>query len=103
MAVQAPKPNMVSGFWQLVLDNRVSVVVMITKLVENGVMKATQYWPDEDAPVLQLENDITVTFESEESSKNGPDKRTFIVSRKGKLVEVILKVVLKLKHSKVLS
>ena len=81
---------MVSGFWQLVLDHKVSAVVMITKLVENGLVKANQYWPDEDETVLQLENDIKVTFESEESSKDGLDKRTFTVSRKGELVVLIL-------------
>ena len=92
---------MVSGFWQLVLDHKVSAVVMITKLIENGLVKANQYWPDEDEPVLQLENDIRVTFESEESSKDGLDKRTFTVSRKGKLVVLIL--FFKLTISKVLN
>ena len=63
---------------------------MITKLVENNVVKANQYWPDVDNPVLQLENDINVTFDSEESIKDGLDKRTFTVSRKGELVVLIL-------------
>ena len=73
---------MVSGFWQLVLDNKVRVIVMITKLVENKLVKAHKYWPDEDNPTLELENDIQVIFESEETDK-GLDRRTFVVSNKG--------------------
>ena len=67
LAVQAPKKNMVSGFWQMVLDQEVSVIVMITKLVENNKVKANQYWPDEDNSALELENNIKVTFTSEET------------------------------------
>eukprot|EP00092_Neocalanus_flemingeri_P013363 GFUD01014407.1.p1 GENE.GFUD01014407.1~~GFUD01014407.1.p1 ORF type:complete len:362 (+),score=127.59 GFUD01014407.1:1586-2671(+) len=79
LAVQAPKKNMVSGFWQMVIDNKVSTIVMITKLVENGKTKAHQYWPDEDEATLELENNINIVFESEETS-NGLDRRTFAVS-----------------------
>ena len=73
---------MVSGFWQLVLDNQVTVIVMITKLVENGVTKANKYWPDEDRATLVLENNIKVIFDSEENDK-GLDRRTFVASNGG--------------------
>ena len=81
--MQAPKKNMVSGFWQMVMDQKVTVVVMITKLVENGVVKADQYWPDEDKPVILLDNMIKVVFDSEISDK-GLVKRSFVVSNEGK-------------------
>ena len=73
---------MVSGFWQLVLDNQVTVIVMITKLVENGVTKANKYWPDEDEATLELENNIKVIFDSEEKD-NGLERRTFVASNGG--------------------
>ena len=68
----------------MVLDNEVSVIVMITKLVENGVIKAHQYWPDEDNATLKLENNIEVIIESEETDK-GLDRRTFVVSNGGNI------------------
>ena len=87
LAVQAPKKNMVSGFWQMVLDQEVSVIVMITKLVENNKVKANQYWPDEDNSTLELENNIKVTFASEETDK-GLDRRSFLVSNRGILIDM---------------
>ena len=83
LAVQAPKKNMVSGFWQMVLDNNVTVIVMITKLVENNVVKADQYWPTEDNACLELENSIKVIFKSEAADK-GLVRRVFGVSNGGK-------------------
>ena len=70
---------MKGAFWQLVLDNEIAVIgktelkvnisqhflVVITKLVENNGVKADQYWPDEDDPILYFENNINVMFKSE--------------------------------------
>ena len=81
LAVQAPNKNMVSGFWQMVPDQKVSVIAMITKLVENNKVKANHYWPDENAPTLELENNITVTFVGEETG-TGLTRRSFLVSDK---------------------
>ena len=60
LAVQAPKPNMFDGFWQLVVEQNVTVIVMITRLMEGKRVKAHQYWPDEDDKVLNLDNGMTV-------------------------------------------
>ena len=80
IAVQAPKPNMFTGFWQLVIDQNVTVIVMITKLTEKNKVKADKYWPDEDNPVLNLENGISVTFESEEA-ENGLEQRSYLLQQ----------------------
>ena len=53
---------MVPSFWQLVVEKKVAVIVMVTGLVENGVEKATQYWPDKDEPEKQLKGGITVRY-----------------------------------------
>ena len=41
----------------------VSVIVMLTTLVEKGKVKSTQYWPDENS---ELFGDNEVTMRSEE-------------------------------------
>ena len=66
LAVQAPKPDMFSGFWQLVVDQNVSLIIMITRLVENQKRKAHQYWPEEVGQEIQLEHGIKVKYEKEE-------------------------------------
>ena len=69
VAAQAPKENMVSGFWQMVLDNNVRVIVMITKLVEDSKVKAHAYWPQQKNASLELENDIKVVLKDENTEK----------------------------------
>eukprot|EP00092_Neocalanus_flemingeri_P105635 GFUD01135429.1.p1 GENE.GFUD01135429.1~~GFUD01135429.1.p1 ORF type:complete len:202 (-),score=73.98 GFUD01135429.1:99-668(-) len=73
---------MFSGFWQMVVDQEVSLIIMITRLVENQKRKAHQYWPDEEDPDLQLENGIDIKFETEEVFE-GFYKRKFKVTDGG--------------------
>jgi len=47
LAAQAPRPVSFCNFWHMVIQEEVSVIVMITKLVENNKRKAHQYWPEE--------------------------------------------------------
>ena len=74
-----------SGFWQMILDNNVRVIVMITKLVEDSKVKAHAYWPQQKNASLELENDITVELKDEKTER-GLGIRTFIVSNGGKYV-----------------
>lgn len=46
IACNAPKPNSFSHFWHMVIQEKVSLIVMITRLVEGQRVKANQYWPD---------------------------------------------------------
>ena len=73
---------MFSGFWQLVVDQNVSLIVMITKLVENQKRKAHQYWPEEVGQEIQMEHGIVVQYEQEEVL-DGIFKRQFTVAVKG--------------------
>eukprot|EP00092_Neocalanus_flemingeri_P029739 GFUD01032287.1.p1 GENE.GFUD01032287.1~~GFUD01032287.1.p1 ORF type:complete len:263 (-),score=84.71 GFUD01032287.1:162-869(-) len=82
LAVQAPKRDMFSGFWQLVVDQNVSLIVMITRLVEDERRKAHQYWPDEEDEEEHLENGISVKYEDEQVF-DGVFKRKFTVTSRG--------------------
>ena len=48
IASQAPLPRSFAHFWQMVIEEKGEVIVMVTQLVEGKKMKANQYWPDKD-------------------------------------------------------
>ena len=69
LAASAPKPNSFKQFWHMVIQEKVSVIVMITKLVEKNKRKAHQYWPEcggEEpmGPVLDLGEGTKVEYVS---------------------------------------
>ena len=74
LAASAPKPAAFKQFWRMVIQEKVPVIVMITKLVEKNKRKAHQYWPEEDheegmGPVLDLGENTRVEHVS--SSQQG--------------------------------
>ena len=65
LAASAPKPAAFKQFWRMVIEEKVPVIVMITKLVEKNKRKAHQYWPEEEGeeamgPVLDLGDNTRV-------------------------------------------
>ena len=54
IASQSPKENCINQFWHMVIQENVSVIIMITCLLEGKWRKAHQYWPDEEIPVLYI-------------------------------------------------
>ena len=54
IACQAPLPASFAHFWQMVVEEKVEVIVMVTQLVEDKKVKAHQYWPDKDNKKMDL-------------------------------------------------
>jgi len=52
IATQAPVPESFSTFWQMIWDNKINVVVMVTNEVEGGKLKCHRYWPDQFEPQI---------------------------------------------------
>jgi len=48
---QAPLPNTVNDLWRMVWQEKVPVIVCLTKLNEGDVQKAHKYWPDDGQTV----------------------------------------------------
>ena len=54
IAAQAPRPASFRHFWHMVIQEEVSVIMMITRLLEGKKRKADQYWPDQEQAVVEL-------------------------------------------------
>jgi len=81
IATQGPKRNTVVDFWNMVLEQRVKVVVCLTNPVEKGKVRCYQYWPE---PGQQLHFDeLTLETSLEVAERGGGDilVRTIDVSK----------------------
>jgi len=45
ICTQGPKDFTVADFWRMTFENKINVIVMLTRLIEDGVEKCAQYWP----------------------------------------------------------
>ena len=79
IATQGPKRETIVDFWRMINQYQVTAIVMLTKLVEKGVERCTQYWPDK-LNIPEQYGEIEVTMK--EQVKCGDYiKRTFELVR----------------------
>lgn len=46
IASQGPLPNTTGDFWEMIIEQGVTVIAMVTQDVEGGKVKCHRYWPD---------------------------------------------------------
>lgn len=52
IATQGPLPGTIDDFWQMVWEQKVDVIAMLTREIEGGKVKCDPYWPElHDEPV----------------------------------------------------
>ncbi len=88
IASQAPYAKNIHLFWQMVVENRVNQVVMVTELKETKRELCPCYWPEKVGQTLKLENGLELKLVKEKSllakHKNSIQIRTIQVSYKGR-------------------
>ncbi|NXJ14496.1 PTPRK phosphatase, partial [Odontophorus gujanensis] len=75
---QGPLPGTVADFWQMVWQEKTSIIVMLTGLVEQNKIKCEQYWPEQQ----QVYGDFTVTL-SNTRTTTGLITRLFCLQKAG--------------------
>lgn len=65
IATQGPTRNTTEEFWQMIWQEEVGKIVMLTNLVEANKVKCYKYWPSEDSDLLF--NTLQITLNSEEN------------------------------------
>ena len=78
IASQAPKTSTVGDFWQMVFEQQVTTIVMLTRVVELGKEKSIMYWPQEPGINMTYWR-VNVVLQKEEEF-TGYTKRKFLVT-----------------------
>jgi protein tyrosine phosphatase len=60
IATQAPLPNTCTDFWNMILENDIEYIVMLTNFIEKNEKKADVYFPEYQGNTITF-NDITIS------------------------------------------
>lgn len=88
IATQGPLQSTVLEFWRMVQQESSNLIIMLTTLVECGMVKCHQYWP-----ALHEKLHLTSTF-SVESIKEEVDNKNEYVTRDFQLVDNSVYIIL---------
>lgn len=64
ICAQGPLSHTVADFWRMIYEHKVSVVVMLTGIEEQGKIKCAQYWSDEEGEDFLVSDLYAVRLQS---------------------------------------
>jgi len=71
IATQGPLPFTFKDFWRMIWEERVPIILMLTRTVENERIKCHRYWPESDEESAKsFFGDIRIEFVSTENHKD---------------------------------
>ena len=79
-------PSTRENFWRMIVQEQVSLIVMLTSLKENGKTKRDQYWPDKH---YQFDGCYDVQLISQENLMPGLVRRQFRINRESQQHSVV--------------
>jgi protein tyrosine phosphatase len=96
IATQGPLKNTIDDFWNMIFDNNVPMIVMLTKLKDsNGSEKCAKYWPNVVGNKIYTEDDrLVITLDLEEQIHNGNMvKREFTIkNQKSTIIKTVTQI-----------
>nr|CAH8861470.1 unnamed protein product [Trichobilharzia regenti] len=85
IASQAPLESTVGDFWRMIIEQNITIIVMLTRLYEEDISKCYQYWPDdihESVIFLSDSLSVEVTLLSEENHEAYILRKFYVTSSK---------------------
>jgi len=82
IATQGPLSDTTQDFWTMVWEQKSTLIVMVTPLIENDFIKCHKYWPDLNE-TMKLQDDLKLTC-IKQSESNIMVERKFNLMKSGK-------------------
>lgn len=79
---QGPMDCTLGNFWSMIYEHRVSVLVMLCDITENGKVKCSQYWNEEEGKSLSVVDETLSVTLSHKRNFGDFIMRTFILQSK---------------------
>jgi len=68
IATQGPLPQTIFDFWRMVWQYDVQIILMLTKILENGRMKCHKYWPEAEHETYKTFKIISQSVEEDDKN-----------------------------------
>lgn len=65
ICAQGPMDSTINDFWQMIWEQHLEIIIMLTNLEEYNKTKCARYWPDKVGDSIQF-GEINVSYDSEE-------------------------------------
>ncbi|KAM9306684.1 tyrosine-protein phosphatase non-receptor type 13 isoform 2-T2 [Pholidichthys leucotaenia] len=70
IACQGPLPTTMGDFWQMVWEQKSTVIAMMTQEVEAGKIKCQRYWPDSKGTAEMVDDRLQITLVKDQHLDN---------------------------------